>query len=59
MQNDFNANVTNQWVLRKYAVTGDLLKFKGQQVMLFSQGTNDKGYQPTDFSIDDVVVSMH
>jgi len=58
MQNDCNANVTNQWVQKKYDVTGDLSKYKGQQVTLFFQGTNDKGYQPTDFFIDDVVVSV-
>jgi subtilase family serine protease len=59
MQNDCNANVTNQWVPKKYDVSGDLSRYKGQQVTLFFQGTNDpKQYQPTDFFVDDVVVSV-
>ena len=59
MQNDCNANVTNQWVQKKYDVTGTLSKYKGQQVMLYFQGTNVANqYQPTDFFIDDVVVNV-
>jgi len=59
MQNDCNANVTNQWVQKKYDVTGNLSKYKGQQVTLFFQGTNVANqYQPTDFFIDDVMVNV-
>ncbi|HEY6284087.1 MAG TPA: S53 family peptidase [Ktedonobacteraceae bacterium] len=59
MQNDCNANVTNQWVSKKYDVSAILLKYRGQQVTLFFQGTNVANqYQPTDFFIDDVVVSV-
>ncbi len=59
MQNDCNANVTNQWVQKKYDVSGNLSKYKGQQVTLFFQGTNVANqYQPTDFFIDDVVVNV-
>ena len=59
MQNDCNANVTNQWVQKKYDATGTLSKYKGQQVMLYFQGTNVANqYQPTDFFIDDVVVNV-
>ena len=58
MRHDCNAHVTDHWVQKKYEGTGDLSKYKGQQVMLFSQGTNVKEYQPLDFSIDDVVMSM-
>ncbi len=59
MQNDCNANVTNQWVLKKYDVSGILAQYKGKQVTLFFQGTNVANqYQPTDFFIDDVAVSV-
>jgi subtilase family serine protease len=59
VQNDCNVNVTNQWVLKKYDVTSDLSKYKGQQVTLFFHGTNVANqYQPTDFFIDDVTVSV-
>jgi subtilase family serine protease len=59
-QNDCNLKVTNAWVSRSYELTqGDLSKYKGQQVTLFFQGTNAPNqYQPTDFFIDDVVVSV-
>ncbi len=55
-----NTNVTNAWVQMTFTfdAISDLSKYKGQQVTLFFQGTNDKGYQPTDFFIDDVVVSV-
>jgi kumamolisin len=57
MQNDCNLNVTNQWMQKKYDVSGALSKYKGQQVTLFFQGTNVQNqYQPTDFFIDDIVV---
>jgi hypothetical protein len=60
MQYDCNvvSKVTNTWIPKSYDVTGDLLKYKGQQVTLFFQGTNDNEYQPTDFFIDDVVVNV-
>ena len=59
MQTDCNANVTNQWVHKKYEVSGILSKYKGQQVTLYFQGTNvSNQYQPTDFFIDDVVVNV-
>jgi subtilase family serine protease len=54
-----NTNVTNAWVPMTFDATGDLSKYKGQQVTLFFQGTNAPNqYQPTDFFIDDVVVSV-
>lgn len=58
LQQNCNANVSNGWVLKSYDVTGDLSKYKGQQVTLFFQGTNNNEYQPTDFFIDDVVVNV-
>jgi subtilase family serine protease len=59
LQNDCNANVTNQWVQKKIDVSGNLSKYKGQQVTLSFQGTNVANqYQPTDFFIDDVVVNV-
>jgi len=59
-QNDCNLKVTNTWVSKSYELTqGDLSKYRGQQVTLFFQGTNAPNqYQPTDFFIDDVVVSV-
>jgi hypothetical protein len=58
LQYDCNlvSKVTNAWVPKSYDVTGDLLKYKGQQVTLFFQGTNDNEHQPTGFFIDDVAV---
>ena len=63
LQQSCNTNVTNAWVQEgkggTFDVTGDLSKYKGQQVTLFFQGTNAPNqYQPTDFFIDDVVVSV-
>ena len=59
MQSDYNANVTNQWVQKKYDVTKVLSNYKGQQVTLYFQGTNvPNQYQPTDFFIDDVVINV-
>jgi subtilase family serine protease len=60
LQNDCNlvSKNTNAWIKKSYEVTGDLLKYKGQQVTLFFQGTNDNQYQPTDFFVDDVVVTV-
>ncbi len=59
-QNDCNLKVTNAWVQKSYELTsGDLSKYKGQQVTLFFEGTNvPNQYQPTDFFIDDVVVNI-
>jgi len=60
LQNDCNlvSKNTNAWIKKSFDVTGDLLKYKGQQVTLFFQGTNDNEYQPTDFFVDDVVVTV-
>jgi kumamolisin len=59
MQSDCNANVTNQWVQKKFDVTKVLSNYKGQQVTLYFQGTNvPNQYQPTDFFIDDVVINV-
>jgi subtilase family serine protease len=60
LQQDSNASVTNKWVLETYELTsGDLSAYKGKQVTLYFRGTNDpKQYQPTDFFIDDVAVSV-
>jgi len=57
LQNDCNANVTNQWVQKTYDVTNALSAYKGKQVTLFLRGTNvSNQYQPTVFFVDDVVV---
>jgi subtilase family serine protease len=54
-----NTNHTDAWVQKSYDITVDLSKYKGQQVTLFFQGTNNKDYYyPTDFFIDDVVMSV-
>ncbi len=61
LQNDCNTKVTNQWISKSYDLTSILLKYKGQQVTLFFEGTSinvSNQYQPTDFFIDDVVVSV-
>jgi subtilase family serine protease len=59
LQNDCNANVTNQWVQKTYDVTNVLSAYKGKQVTLFLRGTNvSNQYQPTDFFVDDVVVNV-
>jgi subtilase family serine protease len=59
LQNDCNANVTNQWVQKTYDVTNALSAYKGNQVTLFLRGTNvSNQYQPTDFFVDDVVVNV-
>jgi subtilase family serine protease len=63
LQQSCNTNVTNDWVQEgkdgSFDVTNDVTNYKGKQVTLFFQGTNDpKQYQPTDFFIDDVVVSV-
>ncbi len=59
LQNDCNANVTNQWVQKTYDVTNALSAYKGKQVTLFLRGTNvSNQYQPTDFFVDDVVVNV-
>jgi kumamolisin len=59
-QSDCNQRVTNAWVQKSYELTsGELSKYKGQQVTLFFEGTNvPNQYQPTDFFIDDVVVNV-
>ena len=63
LQQSYNTDVTNAWVQEgkdgSFDVTSDLSKYKGQQVTLFFQGTNDpKQYQPTDFFVDDVVINI-
>ncbi len=61
LQNDCNTKVTNQWVSKSYDLTIMLSKYKGQQVTLFFEGTSinvSNQYQPTDFFIDDVVLSV-
>jgi kumamolisin len=63
LQTSCNNNVTNSWVQEgkggSFDVSSALSKFKGQQVTLFFQGTNQPNqYQPTDFFIDDVVVNV-
>ncbi len=58
MQTSCNANVTNNWVLVTYDVSGMLANYKGKQVTLFFRGTNAPNqYQPTDFFVDDVAIS--
>lgn len=58
MQTSCNANVTNNWILVTYDVTGMLASYKGKQVTLFFRGTNvPNQYQPTDFFVDDVTIT--
>jgi subtilase family serine protease len=58
MQTSCNANVTNNWILVTYDVSGMLANYKGKQVTLFFRGTNAPNqYQPTDFFVDDVSIS--
>jgi len=58
LQSSCNNNVTNNWVVVTFDVSRSLLSFKGKQVTLFFQGTNvNNQYQPTDFFVDDVVIT--
>ena len=59
MQKSCNVNVTNNWVLETYDVSAMLANYKGKQVTLFFQGTNAANqYQPTDFFVDDVAITV-
>jgi kumamolisin len=59
MQQSCNTQVTNNWVSKTYDVSTALAANKGKPVMLFFRGTNVQGqYQPTDFFVDDVVVTV-
>jgi hypothetical protein len=59
MQQSCNTQVTNYWVSKTYDVSSALAAYKGKPVMLFFRGTNVQGqYQPTDFFVDDVVVTV-
>ena len=59
LQNDCNANVTNQWVQKTYDVTNALSAYKSKQVTLFLRGSNvSNQYQPTDFFVDDIVLNV-
>lgn len=57
MQQSCNANVTNNWVLESFDVSGNLSSYKGKSVTLYFAGTNAPGqYQTSDFFVDDVTV---
>ena len=59
LQQSCNTNVTNYWVLKTYDVSALLSSYKGKQVMLFFEGTNTPNqYQPTDFFVDDVTITV-
>ena len=59
MQQSCNTQVTNNWISKTYDVSAALAAYKGRPVMLFFRGTNVQGqYQPTDFFVDDVVVTV-
>ncbi len=58
MQQSWNTGVTNNWVQETFNVSTQLANYKGKQVTLFFEGTNVANqYQPTDFFVDDVVVT--
>ncbi len=58
LQSSCNTNVTNNWVVETFDISRSLASFKGKQVVLFFQGTNvNNQYQPTDFFVDDVVIT--
>ena len=58
MQQSWNTGVTNNWVLETFTVSTQLANYKGKQVTIFFEGTNVANqYQPTDFFVDDVVVT--
>ncbi len=59
MQQSCNTQVTNYWVSKTYDVSSALAAYKGKQVVLFFRGTNIQNqYQPTDFFVDDVVITV-
>ena len=58
LQSSCNTSVTNNWVIETFDASRSLASFKGKQVVLFFQGTNvNNQYQPTDFFVDDVVIT--
>jgi len=58
MQQSWNTGVTNNWVQETFNVSTQLANYKGKQVTLFFEGTNVANqYQPTDFFVDDVLVT--
>ncbi len=60
LQQSCNADATNAWTQRSYDVSSILAPFKGKQVTLLFSGTNAKGQdQPSDFFVDDVVLSIN
>jgi kumamolisin len=59
MQQNCNANVTNNWVQESFDVSGNLAGYKGKQVTLFFRGTNAAGPpQTSDFFVDNVVITV-
>ena len=59
LQQSCNTSVTNYWVLKTYDLSSLLSAYKGKQVMLFFEGTNSPNqYQPTDFFVDDVTITV-
>lgn len=60
LQSSTNCTPTNAWVQESFSVSASSLSaYTGKQVRLFFQGTNvPNQYQPTDFFIDDVAVTV-
>ncbi len=59
MQQNCNANVTNNWVQESFDVSSSLAGYKGRQVTLFFRGTNILGQPLTsDFFVDGVVITV-
>jgi kumamolisin len=59
MQQNCNANVTNNWVQESFDVSSSLASYKGKQVTLFFRGTNAPGLpQTSDFFVDSVVITV-
>ena len=59
LQQNCNADATNTWVQKSYDVTGILSAFKGKQTsLLFHATTSTSQDQPSDFFVDDVVVTV-
>ncbi len=59
LQHSCNADATNTWIQKSYDVTDILSAFKGKQATLLFHGTTETGQdQPSDFFVDDVVLTV-
>ena len=59
LQQNCNTNVTNNWVLETFDISGNLSLYKGKQVALFFRGTNMQGQpQTSDFYVDAVSITV-